>query len=121
MAGVGLDARIVYELDLGIKARMGKLAYWHGGIRQLGRPVPRFHITVDGQMRRASFALITRVRNYGGDFQIARRVKLTDTDFEIVIFENHHWLDYSGKITARIPESRKPSSDTLTRLRARAA
>jgi len=94
MAGVGLDARIVYELDLGLKARMGKLAYWQGGIRQLGRPVPRFHITVDGQMRHASFALITRVRNYGGDFQIARRVKLTDTDFEIVIFENHHWLGY---------------------------
>ena len=94
MAGVGLDARIVYELDLGLKARAGKLAYWHGGFRQLGRPVPRFSITIDGIERTASFALITRVRNYGGDFEIARRVRLTDRDFEIVIFENHGWRDY---------------------------
>jgi YegS/Rv2252/BmrU family lipid kinase len=94
MAGVGLDARIVYELDLDLKARLGKLAYWHGGLRQLGRSVPRFQIAVDGVERPASFALITRVRNYGGDFQIARRVKLTDPDFEIVIFENHEWHDY---------------------------
>ena len=48
MAGVGLDARIVYEIDLGLKARLGKLAYWHGGFRQLGRHVPRFRICVAG-------------------------------------------------------------------------
>ena len=94
MAGVGLDARIVYELDLNLKARLGKLAYWHGGFRQLGRSVPRFSICVNGAQHEASFALITRVRNYGGDFQIARRVRLTDTDFEIVIFENNEWRDY---------------------------
>ena len=94
MAGVGLDARIVYELDINLKARLGKLAYWHGGFRQLGRPVPRFSICVDGQEQQASFALITRVRNYGGDFQIARRIKLTDADFEIVVFQNQEWHDY---------------------------
>ena len=94
MAGVGLDARIVYELDLNLKARLGKLAYWHGGFRQLGRPVPRFGVCVDGHEHQVSFALITRVRNYGGDFQIARRVKLTDADFEVVLFENHDWQDY---------------------------
>jgi len=94
MAGVGLDARIVYELDLNLKAKLGKLAYWHGGFRQLGRPVPRFTIEVGGQSHMASFALITRVRNYGGDFEIARRIKLTDCDFEVVVFENNAWHDY---------------------------
>ncbi len=94
MAGVGLDARIVYELDLDLKGKLGKLAYWHGGFLQFGRPVPRFHITVNGLEYCASFALITRVRNYGGDFEIARRVRLTDNDFEIVVFQNHEWQDY---------------------------
>ncbi|MDP9171845.1 MAG: hypothetical protein M3N54_14610, partial [Acidobacteriota bacterium] len=94
MAGIGLDARIVYELNLPLKARLGKLAYWHGGLRQLGRPVPRFTIRVGETDHLASFALLTRVRNYGGDFEIARRVKLTDGDFEIVIFENNRWHDY---------------------------
>ena len=94
MAGVGLDARIVYELDLSLKARLGKLAYWQGGFRQLGRAVPRFTIQVNGASHVASFALITRVRNYGGDFEIAKRVRLTDEDFEIVVFQNHEWHDY---------------------------
>ena len=94
MAGVGLDARIVYELDLSLKAKLGKLAYWQGGFRQLGRPVPRFRIDVGGHSHIASFALITRVRNYGGDFQIARHIKLTESDFEVVVFENHEWHDY---------------------------
>jgi diacylglycerol kinase (ATP) len=94
MAGVGLDARIVYELDLDLKGKLGKLAYWHGGFRQFGRPVPRFHLSVNGSQYCASFALITRVRNYGGDFEIARRIRLTDNDFEIVVFQNHQWQDY---------------------------
>jgi diacylglycerol kinase (ATP) len=94
MAGVGLDARIVYELDLDLKGKLGKLAYWHGGFRQFGRPVPRFHLSVNGSQYCASFALITRVRNYGGDFEIARRIRLTDDDFEVVIFQNHEWQDY---------------------------
>jgi diacylglycerol kinase (ATP) len=94
MAGVGLDARIVYELDLNLKGKLGKLAYWHGGFRQFGRPVPRFHLSVNGSQYCASFALVTRVRNYGGDFEIARRIRLTDDDFEVIIFQNHEWQDY---------------------------
>jgi diacylglycerol kinase family enzyme len=42
----------------------------------------------------ASFALITKVRNYGGDFEIARRVRLTDHEFEVIVFENNVWHDY---------------------------
>src|SRR5262249_54295245 len=72
----------------------GKLAYWHGGFQQLGRRTPRFSIQVNGTTRLASFALLTRVRNYGGDFEIARRIRLTDGDFEVVMFENHEWHDY---------------------------
>jgi diacylglycerol kinase family enzyme len=94
MAGVGLDARIVHELDLDLKKRLGKLAYWHGGLRQLGREMPRFRIEVNGTERIASFALLSRVRNYGGDFEIAKSVRLTHDDFEIVIQERHRALDF---------------------------
>jgi len=94
MAGVGLDARIVHELDLNLKKRLGKLAYWHGGFRQIGRHKGRFRVVVDGVERIASFALLARVRNYGGDFEIARNIRLSDNDFEIVIFERHGWRDY---------------------------
>jgi len=94
MAGAGLDARIVHELDLELKKRLGKLSYWHGGFRQLGREMPKFRITVEGVDRLAGFALLTRVRNYGGDFEIARKIRLTDNDFEIVILEQNRFWDY---------------------------
>jgi diacylglycerol kinase family enzyme len=94
MAGVGLDARIVHELDLDLKKKLGKLAYWHAGLRQLGRDMPRFRISVNGVERVASFALLSRVRNYGGDFEIAKSVRLTETDFEIVIQERQHGVDF---------------------------
>jgi YegS/Rv2252/BmrU family lipid kinase len=94
MAGIGLDARIVYDLDLDLKKKLGKLAYWHGGFRQFGRPTPFFRATVNGEEHHASFALITRVRNYGGDFEIARQVRLTDNDFEIILLCDNQWHDY---------------------------
>jgi diacylglycerol kinase family enzyme len=56
--------------------------------------MPRLHISVDGVGRVASFALLARVRNYGGDFEIARNIRLTDHDFEIVIYERQGWLAY---------------------------
>ena len=37
-----------------------------------------FQAKLNGDQHHASFALVTRVRNYGGDFEIAREVKLTD-------------------------------------------
>ena len=94
MAGVGLDARIVQELDLDLKRKVGKLAYWHGGFKQFGRSMPRFRVGVNGQEYAASFALITRVRNYGGDFEIARRVKLTDPDFEVIFTQRYEWSHF---------------------------
>jgi YegS/Rv2252/BmrU family lipid kinase len=94
MVGAGLDARIVHELDLDLKKKIGKLSYWHGGLRQLGRDIPKFRITVDGVDRLAGFALLARVRNYGGDFEIAKKIRLTDGDFEIVILERNHFWDH---------------------------
>ena len=94
MAGIGLDARIVYELDPRMKRRFGKLAYWQGGFGMVGQQQPRFHACINGEAHHVSFALVTRVRNYGGDFEIARRVRLTDKDFEVVVFEDNEWYDY---------------------------
>jgi diacylglycerol kinase (ATP) len=70
-----------HELDLELKKKLGKLAYWHGGLRQLGRDMPRFRISVNGHVHVASFALVSRVRNYGGDFEIAKRSALCPLRF----------------------------------------
>src|SRR5437588_109291 len=74
MAGIGLDAHIVHNLNLKLKARTGKFAYWVAGWNLFGRSLPEFYVRAAGQERKCSFALLSKVRNYGGDFEIARQV-----------------------------------------------
>ena len=94
MAGVGLDAHIVYHVSGPLKQRFGKLAYWVAGWSLLGRQLPQFDIEIDGHTSRCSFALLSKVRNYGGDLEIARGVTLFDDRFEAVLFEGRTTLPY---------------------------
>jgi diacylglycerol kinase family enzyme len=106
MAGAGLDAMIVYNIDAQLKARIGKAAYWVGGFSQLGRALPEFDVRVQGHPSRCSFALASRVRNYGGDLYIARGASLFSDQFELVLFEGAHSLPYMkylfGVLTGRL-------------------
>jgi len=94
MAGVGLDAEIVYDLNLKLKDALGKAAYWIGGFRKLGSRLPVFTVEVEGRAYQAGFALVGRVRNYGGDLEIAPTISLFDDDFEIVLFEGESSFRY---------------------------
>ena len=94
MAGAGLDARIVYHVSAGLKARMGKIAYWIAGWSLLGRRLSELDLETDGRRYRCSFALISKVRNYGGDFEIARDVNLFENQFELVLFEGRSSMRY---------------------------
>ena len=110
MAGAGLDAMIVYSIDAGLKRRLGKIAYWIGGFGQVGKPLPEFHVTIDGEEVKCSFALASRVRNYGGDLTIARTASLFSDEFEVVLFQGAHSLPYMkymlGVITGRLANMR---------------
>ena len=94
MAGVGLDAHIVHTLSPALKARLGKAAYYLGGFLSLLRILPEFDVHLNGLRLRASFALASRVRNYGGDLEIARSIRLDDPEFEVVTFEGSLALGY---------------------------
>jgi diacylglycerol kinase (ATP) len=94
MAGAGLDAHIVYRLDAGLKAKLGKFAYWIYGFGEFGRSLEEFEVTAGGKTYSCSFALISKVRNYGGDFEIAHSVTLADDEFEVVLFEGSNSFRY---------------------------
>lgn len=106
MAGAGLDAMIVYSIDAQLKRSLGKVAYWISGFGHLGRPLPEFNVRVDGHESRCSFALASRVRNYGGDLTIARGASLLSEQFEVILFEGAHSLPYLkymfGVLTGRL-------------------
>jgi diacylglycerol kinase (ATP) len=96
MAGAGLDAEIVSRINLDLKAAAGKFAYYFGGFAQVFRPIYEFEVIVDGKRFEASFALITRVRNYGGDLEIARDASLMRDDFSVVLFRGKFSARYLG-------------------------
>lgn len=94
MAGIGFDARIVHRLNLRLKDRIGKLAYWAGAFGQLGASLEEFDVEIDGAARRCSFALVSRVRNYGGDVDLAKGASLFSDSFEVVLFEGRSALRF---------------------------
>lgn len=118
MAGVGLDAMIVYNIHAGLKAALGKGAYWLAGLSRLGRRLPEFTATVNGRDYRVSFALVSRVRNYGGDLEIARGACLLKEEFEAVLFEGSDSLPYA-KYLAGVLTGRLGSMKGVTILRTR--
>ena len=94
MAGVGLDAEIVYDLNLKLKDRLGKAAYWIAGLSKIGSRLPEFIAEIDGRKYRIGFALLSRVRNYGGDMEIAPSISLFEDEFEMVLFEGQSSFRY---------------------------
>jgi YegS/Rv2252/BmrU family lipid kinase len=95
MAGAGLDANIVYEVSAGLKNAAGKLAYWVAGFARFFKRVEQLDVRIDGKIHPCGFALISRVRNYGGDLEIASGASLHDDDFEVVLFEGSNPLRYA--------------------------
>ncbi|MEO8027342.1 MAG: diacylglycerol kinase family protein [Bryobacteraceae bacterium] len=100
MAGVGLDARIVSEVSSGLKAKAGKLAYWVAGFSQMARLVDQFDVVLDGEPVRCGFALISRVRNYGGDVEIATGASLRSGEFEVVLIRGSIPLKFTAFMVA---------------------
>jgi diacylglycerol kinase (ATP) len=82
MTGVGLDARIVNDVVPRLKKATGKFAYWVAGFKQFLRPLHA--VTHNGGIY--GFVLASRVRNYGGDLEIARGASLLGDELEVVSF-----------------------------------
>jgi diacylglycerol kinase family enzyme len=110
MCGAGLDAAIIEDLAPGLKAAAGKLAYWIVGFAQVRRRVGQLSARVEGTTFTCGFALASRVRNYGGDLEIASGASLLRDDFEVVLFEGSNPLRYAwymlGVVTGRVQRMR---------------
>ena len=94
MAGAGVDAQIVRDVNPGLKRKLGKGAYWVAGLAASFRVLPELLVKSSQGECRVSFALASRVRNYGGDLEIAKSIRLTDAHFETVLFEGRFAVRY---------------------------
>jgi diacylglycerol kinase (ATP) len=87
MAGAGVDAAVVRNVNPMLKRNLGKFAYWVAGFQSAFGRLPQMQVRLEDKVVKCSFALASRVRNYGGDLEIAPTIRLTDDDIEVVLFE----------------------------------
>ena len=85
VAGAGPDGMIVYSIDLELKARLGILAYWWQGVREVFRyKFPYFRVVTGGKKLNVSLAVVGRTKHYGGPFRITDEADLFAEQFEIM-------------------------------------
>lgn len=95
VAGAGPDGMIVYSIDLDLKARVGILAYWWQGAREIFRyKFPHFRIVTGDQKLDASLVIVGRTQNYGGPFKITTGADLFQDQFELMALTTQSGFRY---------------------------
>ncbi len=96
MAGVGVDAQIVYELNAKVKQTFGEAGFWLEALRHWTTRyrLERFAVDVDGTVHEATFAIISRVGWYAGGVKITSKADLRQNQFDVCIFKGTSRLDY---------------------------
>jgi len=95
VAGAGPDGMIVYSVDLGLKARVGILAYWWQGAREVIRyTFPRFRVRAGDRQVEATLVVVGRTKNYGGPFKITDQADLFEDQFETLALTTQSGFRY---------------------------
>jgi YegS/Rv2252/BmrU family lipid kinase len=95
VAGAGPDGMIVYAVNLELKARLGILAYWWEGVREVFRyKFPHFRVVCGGHKINASLVIVGRTQNYGGPFKITTEASLFEDRFEILTLATRSGFRY---------------------------
>jgi diacylglycerol kinase (ATP) len=85
VAGAGPDGMIVYSIDLDLKARVGILAYWWQGTREVFRyKFPHFRVVTGEKKLDVSLVVVGRTKHYGGPFRITDEADLYTDHFEMM-------------------------------------
>src|SRR5260370_1224279 len=85
VAGAGPDGMIVYSIDLDLKARVGILAYWWQGAREVFRyKFPHFRVVTGENKLNATLVVVGRTKHYGGPFRITDEADLYADQFEMM-------------------------------------
>jgi len=95
VAGAGPDGMIVYSIDLELKSRVGILAYWWEGAREVFRyKFPHFRVISGDRKIDASLVIVGRTQNYGGPFKITDQADLYSNQFEVMTLTTQSGFRY---------------------------
>jgi YegS/Rv2252/BmrU family lipid kinase len=102
MAGVGLDASIIRDVDPELKARIGEKAFWLSGLKHLfaWQPQP-FQLQIDGRFYEGAFAAIGNSSGYGGGFHFTPRASVLEPSLDVAIFPARRFaFEYTKDVVA---------------------
>jgi diacylglycerol kinase (ATP) len=100
MAGAGFDGRVIAGLDHRLKSHVGKAAYAGPMIGALAHPVDTLTVSVDGREHEASWAVISNVRHYGGNFVMCRRTGIAERGLQAILFKARNRGELLGQLMA---------------------
>jgi YegS/Rv2252/BmrU family lipid kinase len=90
MAGVGLDAHVVANIDGRVKRLIGKAAYALETWRQMAvNAFPGYTARVDGQIAKGGALIAAKGHFYAGRFVCAKDARLTDPHLHLCVFGNN--------------------------------
>jgi len=87
MAGIGLDAQVIEETDLGAKKVFGPLAYLMAGVRVLGDHPPKMKVTCeDGRVEHGVCVFAGNGALYGGQLKLFTKADNSDGMLDVLLF-----------------------------------
>ena len=110
-AGAGLDARVMANMSLLLKRRLGRVGIFFTAASEFLRyEFPRLQVTVDGEAHEATFAVACHARFYGGDWVIAPEASFESDEMDVLLFSGRsRW-----KLFRLFVQMKRGRSDHLT-------
>ena len=121
MAGIGMDAVIMDEVDPRLKAKIGSAAYFLAVGKALGRLPMKLHIRVDDHHRHRRRAMICVIGNVGtlaGNITLLPDAQPDDGLLDVYVASPHrltHWI----RVFVRLLIRRRHSEDQVDQWRGR--
>lgn len=93
LAGAGLDARAIEQVDLNLKKKIGPLAYVVAGLKAMQGPQPIITVTWGSESAQGELVLLGNGRFYGGQFILFPKADLRDGLLDVCVFSRVRWSD----------------------------
>ena len=95
--GIGLDARIMGRMIPFLKRWLGRTGIFFTVFTEFFRyEFPRLEVTVDGARHEATFAVVSHVRRYAGDWIITPEASLAADEVDVLLFSGRsRWRLFS--------------------------
>jgi diacylglycerol kinase (ATP) len=99
--GAGPDGAIVNGVDYELKKKVGVVAYWIEGMKQIfSYDFPEMRVRSNGTDHLASIIVVGRTANYGGPFKITTNATLFEDSFEFLTNSTRSRLQYLACLPA---------------------